>query len=161
MMEIWDQVYQIASTISYSDEEDALVWQFTSNGIYSSQSLYRIINFRGIKPILVPSVWNLKLPPRVNYFLWLVCRNKILTRDNLGKRKKIEDDTCLFCNEKERVNHLFFECVVAKQMWTVLSSIFYVQLSDYIDSVGKFWLSNKRNGILNMCTSAIWSLPLI
>ena len=114
------------SSLLYSDEEDALVWQFTSNGIYSSQSLYRIINFRGIKPILVPSIWNLKLPPRVHYFLWLVCKNKILTRDNLGKRKKIEDDTCLFCNEKETINHLFFECVVAKQMWTILSSIFYV-----------------------------------
>jgi len=140
---------------------DALVWQFTSNGIYSYQSLYGIINFRGIKPILVLSVWNLKLPPRVHHFLWLVCKNKILTRDNLGKWKKIEDDTCLFCNEKETINHLFFECVVAKQMWTILSSIFYVQLGDYIDSIGKVWLNNKRNVILNMCTSAIWCLPLI
>lgn len=35
---------------------------------------------------------------------------------------------------------------------------FSVQLGDSLDSIGNFWLSNKRNGILNMITAAaIWS----
>jgi len=44
-----------------------------------------------------------------------------LTRDNLSIRKKLDDMTCLFCSENESVQHLFFECVVAKQMWVYLS----------------------------------------
>jgi hypothetical protein len=108
MLELWDEVCQIASTISFSEEEDTMVWQFSSKGIYNVQSLYKIINFRGIQPVLVSSIWDIKSPPRVQYFLWLLSKNRLLTRDNLSKRRKVKDSTCLFCNEQEYVNHLFF-----------------------------------------------------
>lgn len=62
MMELWEEVCQIASTISFSEEEDSLIWQFTSNGVYSVQSLYKIINFRGVQPVLVPFIWSIKIP---------------------------------------------------------------------------------------------------
>lgn len=114
LMNLWLEIVQLASTISFTEDEDALGWQFNSNGIYSSQSLYRIINFRGILPVFVPAVWHLKVPPRVQFFLWLLSKNKNLTRDNLNIRKKLDDLTCLFCTENESVQHLFFECVVAK-----------------------------------------------
>jgi hypothetical protein len=45
-----------------------------------------------------------------------MANNKILTRDNLAKRRIMEDGSCLFCDEKETVHHLFFECCVAKQI---------------------------------------------
>jgi hypothetical protein len=116
--EQWWEVVQLASTINFSEEEDSLVvWLFTSNGIYSSQSLYKVVNFRGIKPIFVSVIWSLKIPPRVQCFLWLLSKNKVLSRDNLSKRRKVEDTSCLYSCELETVNHLFFECVVAKQVW--------------------------------------------
>ena len=136
-----------------------MVWHFTSNGRYSVQPLYKIINFRGIQPKLVHSLWKIKIPPRVHYFLWLFSKNKVLTRDNLGKRRKVEDSTCLFCTEHESVYHLFFTCAVARQMWVVLSRTCEVQLGDSFESIGRFWLSNKRNGVVNIITSAaIWCL---
>jgi hypothetical protein len=49
----------------------------------------------------------LTIPTRVQLFLWLMSKNKILTRDNLEKRKKLPDLSCLFCAEGESVNHLF------------------------------------------------------
>jgi hypothetical protein len=70
------------------------------------------------------SIWDIKIPPRVQYFLWLISKNKLLTRDNLSKRRKVEDPTCLFCNERESIQHLFFSCAIAKQLWHVLSKIF-------------------------------------
>jgi hypothetical protein len=57
------------------------------------------------------------IPSRLHIFLWIMANNKILTRDNLAKRRIVEDDSCLFCDEKEIVQHLFSECCVAKQMW--------------------------------------------
>jgi hypothetical protein len=36
-------------------------------------------------------VWKLKIPTRVQFSLWLVSKNKILTRDNLGKRRVMDD----------------------------------------------------------------------
>jgi hypothetical protein len=90
---IWPEIVQLASTISFSDEEDAMVWKFISNGIYSSQSLYKIVNFRRIKPIYLPSIWSLEIPPRMHFFLCLLFKNKTLTRDNLAKKQNMNDKT--------------------------------------------------------------------
>ena len=86
-----------------------MIWNFSSNRVYSKQTLYRVISFRGVLPVYVPAVWGLKIPPRVHFFLWLLSKNKVLTRDNLNIRKKIvEDRSCLFCTEPESFHHLFF-----------------------------------------------------
>jgi hypothetical protein len=45
-------------------------------------------------------MWRILIPPRVHIFLWLLANNKILTRDNLAKRRREEDDTCMFYSEK-------------------------------------------------------------
>jgi hypothetical protein len=114
LMRDWDEVVQLASTIIFSDSQDEIIWTFKSNGKYSSQALYRIINFRGVKPVHTPAIWEIKIPPRVHFFLWLLTQNKVLTRENVSKRKHVEDCSCLFCCERETVHHLFFDCVVAK-----------------------------------------------
>jgi hypothetical protein len=38
----------------------------------------------------------------------------ISQRDNLGKRRRVEDKTYLFCADSESIPHIFFECIVAK-----------------------------------------------
>jgi len=118
-----------------------------------------VINFRGIQSVLVPALWSIKVPPRVHFFLWLVSKNKVLTRDNLGKRKKVEDATCLFCCQAESVQHLFFDCVVATQLWKILSLILNVNLGGSLDEIGKYWLSNKKHCVTNITSSAaMWSI---
>jgi hypothetical protein len=109
----------LASTLELSEEEDELIWQFNSSDVYSSHSLYQLINFRGMRPIFIPTVWKIMVPPRVHFFLWLVSKNKILTRNNLAKRQSVVDMSCLFCAENETVCHLLYDCVVARQAWGV------------------------------------------
>lgn len=105
------------------------------------------------------NVWDLKIPPRVQFFLWLLTNNKHLTRDNLGKRKKLEDESSVFCNEKETNQHLFFDCVVAKRMWKEISAIIDKDIVSNFESIGIYWLSNKRFLVVNMLTAAaIWSV---
>ena len=136
----WLEVVQLASTITFSFEEDALIWCFASNGTYSSQSLYRIINFRGIISMHVWAVWSLKISPRVHFFLWLSAKNKLLT--NLNIRKKLDDVNCLFCSKNESAHHLFFDCVVLRQIWSMISECLGVNIDDNT-SVAAMWLSNK------------------
>lgn len=76
-----------------------------------------------VQPVFIPDVWKLLVPPRVHFFLWLLSMNKNLTRDNVEKRKKIDSNSCLFCNEKDTVNHLFFEYVAAQKIWEEVSEI--------------------------------------
>jgi hypothetical protein len=47
--------------------------------VYSSHSLYAIINFRGIKPVYLHDVWKIIVPPRIHFFLWLLSKNKLLS----------------------------------------------------------------------------------
>jgi hypothetical protein len=156
---VWQEVVQIASTINFSSEEDALVRKFTSNGIYTSQTLYKIINFRGIKPVFSSSIWDLKIPPRVHFFLWLLSKNKTLTRDNLTKRQKVDDKRCLFCDEFESFQHLFFDCVVAKEMWKRISVIVRREVGMSFDNIGVCWLSNKKFTVINIMSSpALWAV---
>jgi hypothetical protein len=50
------------------------------------------------------------VPTRVYFFLCLLSKNKLLTRDNLENMRRIDDKTCLFCSEEKTVNHLFLVC---------------------------------------------------
>jgi hypothetical protein len=59
---LWEEVVGIATSLELSSEEDELIWQFQSSGVYLSQSLYDVINFRGVTPVFLPAVWNLIVP---------------------------------------------------------------------------------------------------
>ena len=105
----WLELLGIINSISLSDDEDQLLWRYDSKGIYSSKSLYAIVNFRGVQPVYLPSVWEIKIPPRVQIFLWLLSQNKIMTTDNLRKRGMPKPLECCLCKEFESVAHLFFD----------------------------------------------------
>lgn len=47
-MNQWEEIWQIASNIQFSDEEDDIIWQFNSSGV---QSLYAVINDIGVTHI--------------------------------------------------------------------------------------------------------------
>ena len=150
---MWLEVVQIASTIEFSDNEDSLIWQFTSDRVYTSQSLYKIVSFRGVIPTFVPNIWELRIPTKVHFFLQLLSKNKVLTRDNLAKRQKVDTESCLFCNEHETAQHLFFDCVVAQLLWVEISQAINLNIKSFID-VGAKWLSNKKFAAVNIMSSA-------
>lgn len=159
LFSLWEEVVQLASTIVFTDDPDSLVWQFSSNGIYSSQSLYKVINCRGVIPVHEPAVWKLFIPPRVQFFLWLVTKNKVLTRDNVNKRVKLDNLECLFCAEEESTIHLFFDCCVAKQVWNDLNEISGWPTVKFFLDMASCWLSNKKFLVRNMIYAAVlWSL---
>jgi hypothetical protein len=86
-------------------------------------------------------------------------KDKMLTRDNLSKKRRVGDTSCLFCGEEEFVSHLFFGCVVAKRAWEVLSVVLGVQVGANYESMTKLWLCNKKYAICNVFNSAVcWSL---
>jgi hypothetical protein len=44
----WYELLEIASSIRLGEEEDAIIWLYNSSGVYSVQSMYAIMNNRGI-----------------------------------------------------------------------------------------------------------------
>ncbi|KAJ1297899.1 hypothetical protein BS78_01G413200, partial [Paspalum vaginatum] len=79
--------------------------------------------------------------------------------DNLAKRREVSDDKCLFCCENESVQYLFFDCVVARNMWQVVSDALGVNIKSNFMAIGRMWLSNKKFAVHNIvCAAALWSI---
>jgi hypothetical protein len=89
LMQLWYELVQIANDIQFTNESDAIIWQFNSSGRYSVQSLYAVVNDRGMRQVFTPVMWKIGVPPRLHIFLWLLANDKILTRNNLAKRRHV------------------------------------------------------------------------
>ena len=158
-MEQWRDLESIAQGVSLTSETDSLIWSYTSSGVYSSSSLYAIINFRGVKRIFTPAVWKIVVPPRIHIFLWLLLNNKIMTRDNLKKRNLNKPEDCVFCSGKETVGHLFFDCLVAKLIWKDISDFLGFDIGANLNSIAHYWIADSRHAALNMiCSAVLWSI---
>ena len=87
--------------------------------------------------------------------------NKSLTRDNLAKRQHVEDLTCVFYGEAESIHHLFFECVVARQVWLMISNCTKMHVPESFESFIPFWKKKKCYDAINLISAAtLWSLWL-
>uniref|UniRef100_A0ACD5V946 Uncharacterized protein n=1 Tax=Avena sativa TaxID=4498 RepID=A0ACD5V946_AVESA len=112
-------------------------------------------------PVHVQAVWDVKIPPKIHFFLWFVSHNRVLTRVNLVKRQKVDDLTCLFCNKLETCNHIFFECVVATAAWKEVGRI-TGNIPVNIEMIADRWEKNKLFKVENVMYAAImWSIWLI
>jgi hypothetical protein len=130
---IHDSIYK-RKCIKTQAVKDSLIWQHDNNRVYTTSSLYNIINFRGVTP-----VWKLQIPPKVQIFLWLMSRNKLVTRDNL---KKIDNpDDLVFYIDDETELHIFHDCIVARKFSETVSQFFSTPLGHNLESVSRFWLS--------------------
>jgi hypothetical protein len=92
--------------------------------------------------------------------LWLMTKNKILTGDNLLKRKRLDDITCLFCTEPESVRHLLFDCCVAQSIWGSISEMLGFHVGKDFESIAKLWLNDKKYKYVNILNNVVvlWSL---
>ena len=159
LMQDWLALITITESITFSEDCDAIIWSFDNSSKFSVQAMYKIVSFRGIQPVYTPVVWSLYVPPRVHIFLWLLSNNKTLTRDNLAKRRSLEDLSCPFCSDTETITHLFFDCCVASVLWKHMSSIFDIQIGSNFESVARWWVSNNKNSVLNtVCAALMWSI---
>lgn len=112
-----------------------------------------------ITPVYVHTVWKLQIPPRVQMFLWLLSKNKTLISDNLAKRRELADLTCLFCNEIEMVDHLFFDCSVAKRLLHIVLNILKLPEVCNYEILASRSLANKRHTVNNIiCAAVMWCL---
>jgi hypothetical protein len=68
---------------------------FKNSGIYSVRSFYRIVS-DGVLEFLTLNPFR-RFKFQAMYMSSSGCQNRLLTRDNLAKRRHIHDLSCLFC----------------------------------------------------------------
>jgi hypothetical protein len=56
-------------------------------------------------------------------------------------------------------DHLFFKCIVAKNIWQFISDHFSTPLGNDYLSVARFWIANKTHAALNsVCAATLWCI---
>jgi hypothetical protein len=155
MMQLWDELVSIVEQITLNDESDALVWSYEKSGVYSSQSFYTIINFRGVKPIYIPAIWGVQVPSKIQLFLWLLCHNKLATLDNLNRKGMNKPVQCCFCEENESIHHLLFECAVTRVVWEYVSEIVGCRLGEDYLSIATKWLHKEKYHCTNIFSATV------
>jgi hypothetical protein len=66
-------------------------------------------------------IWKSKMPLKIKVFMWLINQNAILTKDNLMRRNWQGDLSCSFCNLNESINFMFFDCHLARYVWSLIA----------------------------------------
>lgn len=97
-------------------------WQYTSTGIYSVKSGYKVAmgypRLQSEQSFVWWCLWDLPIPPRVRLFLWRACQDILPTRLSLFRRHIIDESLCPMCDgADESTMHALLYCPAARAIW--------------------------------------------
>jgi hypothetical protein len=119
-LQSWHHLILRLANVHLRERVDIFRWLLKHDGLFSAGSMYQAY----LDSYIVPYnnyLWKIKIPLKIKVFLWLLYREALLTKDNLVKRNWHGNELCSFCNNHESIQHLFFECVLAKYIWRVIT----------------------------------------
>jgi hypothetical protein len=106
--------------------------------------------------------WKAKIPLKIKIFLWYLKNGVVLTKDNLVKRQWKGCTNCCFCDVSESIQHLFFDCPLAKLMWGILCFTFGVKIPSDVENLFGPWLRSfskkQRNLVLVGVAAFSWAV---
>jgi hypothetical protein len=89
------------------------------------RSFYNEIIAKDACPFPWKSIWRIKAPPRVAFFVWSAALGKILMQDNLRKKNMVVINRCGMCKrDEETVDHLLLHCECAQLLWNAFFNRF-------------------------------------
>ena len=97
--------------IPFDEVGDQMRWKLRMNGEFGIWSFY--CGLRASSFVIFPwkAIWGVKVPKRVSCFFGQWHGGKILTTDNLKRRRFYLADWCCMCScDGELVDHLLLHC---------------------------------------------------
>jgi hypothetical protein len=117
--------------VSFTSQVDACIWRGTKNGSFSVRSAYYIqmeMEKRGLaessstgeRSKVWKQIWELQIPNVEKSFLWRACHESLPTRQNLYRRKIVDNASCPICRmEEETALHILWQCFSTRDVWCV------------------------------------------
>eukprot|EP00253_Pinus_taeda_P022763 PITA_22763 len=137
-------------------------WGWGPTGVYSSAKGYELLQShrdRSLPARFWMEVWDPLALPKVNLFFWILMHKKILTGENLLKRKIAGLYRCSLCKEAmETMDHLFVDCSFANKVWTLILQGLKAAIPTKISFVDLFlsWKYHYPLSSLNSSWARIW-----
>ncbi|XP_075640446.1 uncharacterized protein LOC142612215 [Castanea sativa] len=108
-------------------------------------------------------VWNLHILNKIKLFTWRACKNILPTKANLYHRHVLDNSTCDACNlDAETTGHLFWDCHLAKEAWTLADLPFDrtgIRYRDFMDFLWHlFFTQHVGTEIIELTVTTAWSI---
>jgi hypothetical protein len=107
-----------AAQVTYTDQPDHRLSPFiATDGKLDTASIYNLLKAQGqASDEKTNFIWKTVAPPRVQFFMWLLCQKRIQCRSNLQKKGIVPHALCEVCNEaNETPEHIINGCGIAKE----------------------------------------------
>ncbi|GJV17167.1 RNA-directed DNA polymerase, eukaryota, reverse transcriptase zinc-binding domain protein [Tanacetum coccineum] len=119
--------------IILTDQHDSWQWSLDMSKGFSVASVRQLVDSHILVTGNEATRWNRSLPIKVNVFLWRLKLNKLPSRVNLDRRGiEISSLLCPLClGDFETVNHSFFNCDLAKGLWSLFAKWWEVDIPAY------------------------------
>ena len=105
-----------------SQGSDKLAWKDSKHGMLTLGSVYKIA-INQVRPFSFGGkwIWNVKILPRIQNFVWLCLHNNIGVRECLARKGLLNELGCPLCNSvSESILHALRDCEVVKPFWSYL-----------------------------------------
>jgi hypothetical protein len=103
---------------------DKFTWRFSSDGVYSASSAYRLQFAGAVESPFVQLIWKPWATPRCRLFAWLLAQNRLMTADRLLARQWPNGYFCPLCMRNlETTTHLFVECPLSRTIWEKVATL--------------------------------------
>jgi hypothetical protein len=111
------------------------------------------------------SIWGVKAPQRVAFFVWTAAWGRICTSDNLMKSGNVMAGwCCMIRGDVETVDYLFLHCGVARELWNFVFRSFgvvWVLPNRVVELLFGWWnwLGKNSSVVWNLVPSCLmWTL---
>ncbi|WOL13777.1 hypothetical protein Cni_G22556 [Canna indica] len=82
LIEVMELAKDLEETLHCSGE-DTVEWKWNSSRVFPTSSLYKLLNFSGLKDAKVEYIWQHKFPVSISIFNWFFYRKRLHTKDRL------------------------------------------------------------------------------
>jgi hypothetical protein len=144
------------------DRADRLWWVPSKKGVFKVKSFFSfLVGFEG-RHFPWKRAWQTQAPSRVAFFAWTAALGKILTVDNLKKRKIIIVDRCYLCKrDGESVDHLLLHCDVASTFCGIMFFLGLVCLELCLEELSTYLLLGRRLEGQGVLRYGRWSICIL
>ncbi|PWA37324.1 reverse transcriptase domain, Reverse transcriptase zinc-binding domain protein [Artemisia annua] len=161
------ELLEMLTNVQFVDKDDSWVWKLSKDGGYSVKCARQIIDNSLLATGQQVTRWCRIVPAKVNIMCWRAIQNRLPTRSQLAvKGIDIPSVLCPSCLVAiEDVQHVFFKCDVAVEVWKKVASWLDLQIPA-IDDISMLldWAeasisdAKKRKVVGAIIYTTIWML---
>lgn len=115
-------------------QANTMFWPMEKSGIYSVKSGYKLLcepqNVEVSNQVEAESqklfwkrIWRMNVPGKIKHFLWKACTNSLPTKENLVKRKILEESVCQRYLQGKRMSYMRFGDVIIYNLSSQLTLV--------------------------------------